>query len=159
MYLIGKVLKTHGVRGEVKVDNYSDFDRFKVGHIITINHKDYKIKSVRSQNDILLISFVGFNNLDDVLHLRGNLIYTNVGFDEDELEEDEYHIPSLIDKPVFNEENQLLGNVITFLEVANGYLMEIIKLDGKKALIPFRNEFIKDISDEKIIIKVIEGLI
>ena len=31
MFLVGKIVGTHGIKGEVKVINESDFDRFFVG--------------------------------------------------------------------------------------------------------------------------------
>lgn len=159
MYLIGKVLKTHGVKGEVKVDNYSDFNRFVVNKAVVINNKEYVIKSVRPQNDLLLVSFVGLNNLDEVLPLHSGLIYTKEPIDANELDEDEHYLPDLVNLPVHDQNNDLIGKVSGFMEIGDSQMMEIIKTDGKKALIPFIKEFVKEVKDDQIVVSLIEGLI
>lgn len=53
MYKIGKITNTHGIKGEVKIFNMSDFNRFSVGKEIFILLKQEKvcfvIERVRTQ--------------------------------------------------------------------------------------------------------------
>jgi hypothetical protein len=42
MYLIGNITNSHGIRGEVKIYNYSDFNRFFIGAIVFVMIKGVK---------------------------------------------------------------------------------------------------------------------
>lgn len=157
MFLIGKIVKTHGIKGEVKIDSYTDFDRFKVGNEVLINHQSFKIKSVRTQNELLLVSFEGLLSLNDVIFLHGQEVFTDkeVSIDSD----DEFHLPSLIDRKVYTDDLVYVGLVKYVIDVPQGHLLEIYNDDDKKILIPFVKAFIKEVTKDKIIITPIEGLI
>ena len=36
----GKIMTTHGIKGDLKVQSYSDFDRFKKGNRLYIKHNN-----------------------------------------------------------------------------------------------------------------------
>ena len=158
MYLIGKVIKTHGVKGELKINNYSDFKRFVLKKEVIINQNTYVIKSVRSQNELLLVMFEGINDLNEAQKLRGFEIYASDSIKQ-ELASDEYHLPQLINLLVYTSDNQLVGTVKYVNEVPQGHMLEVIKTDGKKILIPFLAVFVKEVLTDRIIIDPIEGLI
>ena len=76
---VGKILKSHGIKGECKVDSNSRFIdiRFKVGNTLYIKDKeDYKpiiVRSKRGTNDKLIIGFEGFDtpeSLYPILHIK-----------------------------------------------------------------------------------------
>jgi 16S rRNA processing protein RimM len=159
MYRVGKIVNTHGIKGEVKVMSTSDFDRFKKGNTLYYYNKkekvNLKIKSVRMQNEIFLIKFEGFNSLTEVENLKGLELFTS---DRPELEEDEYIKEDLIGLSVYSTEGELIGKVIDLRFLPSQELL-VVKGEGKKEiLIPLIAEFVVSIND-KIIVKVIEGLI
>ena len=160
MYQIGKITNTHGIRGEVKIYNLSDFDRFFVGNNIFVvikgQKKTFEIERVRPQGTLFIVKFKGYDNINDILPYKGEYVYTE---QKPELEADDYHYDDLLSKNVYDENHVLLGKVISLIAVPQGHLLEIEKLDGKKRLIPFVDEFVKDILDDKIIIRPIEGLL
>jgi len=160
MYQIGKITNTHGIRGEVKIYNLSDFNRFFVGNSIYVmikgQKKTFEIERVRPQGTLFIVKFKGYDNINDILPYKGEYVYTD---QKPELEEDDYHYDDLLHKNVYNEQHVLLGKVISLIPVPQGHLLEVEKLDGKKSLIPFVDEFVKDILEDKIIIRPIEGLL
>ncbi len=162
MYQIGKITSTHGIKGEVKIYNLSDFDRFFVGHKIYVLIKDQKvyfeIEQVRAHKNILIVKFVGFDNINDILIYKGLYVYSDEDI-ENQLEDDDYHYEDVIGKDVILEDHSKIGIAISLIEVPQGHLLEVEKNDGKKALIPFRKEFIGEIDEKTIIIKPIEGMI
>ncbi|WP_162146949.1 ribosome maturation factor RimM [Acholeplasma granularum] len=157
LYLIGKIVSTHGIKGEVKVQSITDFNRFFVGSKVIINQQEMTIKTVRRQQDLYLISFENFPTLSEVEHLKKQEIYTSQ--EPDELLEDEFHLPQLIGLDVYAQNNYFVGKVIELVEVPQGYLLRVKKDDGQYKLIPFVDVFIKEVTDEKIVIDAIEGLI
>jgi len=162
MYHIGKITNTHGIKGEVKIFNLSDFNRFlpanKVYVLIKGEKKYFTIDRVRKQNNLLIVKFLGFDNINDILIYKGLDLYSDQDV-EDELEDDDYHYQDLIDKKVYTNKDEYVGIVLSLIPVPQGHLLEIIKENNKKVLVPFINVFVKDVLDDKIIIEPIEGLI
>ena len=163
MYQIGKITSTHGIKGEVKIYNLSDFDRFLVGHKIYVMVKDekvyFEIEQVRMHKNLLIVKFVGFDNINDILPYKGLYVYTDLDV-SDQLEDDDYHYEDVIGKDVLLEKDHtLVGKATSLIEVPQGHLLEIKKNDGKIALIPFRKEFIGEIDENKIFITPIEGML
>ena len=156
MYSIGKIVATHGIKGEVKILSHSDFDRIKVGHTIYAGETPLKIRSVRRQNEYYLVGFEGYLTLTEVEPLKKKEVFTT---EEPTLGEDEFHLPKLVGKDVFSMNQIHLGKVESLVEVPQGYLLRIETNDKKLVYVPFVNAFVKSISDEGIMIETIEGLI
>jgi 16S rRNA processing protein RimM len=161
-YHIGHITNTHGIRGEVKIYNLSDFNRFFVGAEVYVVKGGMKtsfiIERTRQQQHMLIVKFKGIDNINDVLIYKGLDLFSDQDV-SDQLEDDDYHYQSLIHKPCFNEEGILLGEVISVIPVPQGHLLEVLTIDQKKVMIPFIGIFIKEVKDDKIIITPIEGLI
>ena len=162
MYLIGNIANTHGIRGEVKIYNLSDFNRFLVNAEVYVQIKGEKkfftIERSRPQGNLYIVKFKGFDNINDVLAYKGLDVFSD--FDaSDELEDDDYHYQELLDKDVYTTDQVLLGKVISLIPVPQGHLLEIEKIDGSKALVPFVKAFVKDVLKDKIVIEPIEGLL
>lgn len=159
MYEIGIITTTHGIKGELKIRELSDFDRFIKGEkvfIIENNERvDLTITSVRKNKNALIVKFNEFNNINEVIKFKNFIIYSET---QGELLDNEYYFQDLIDLEAFTNDNEYIGIVTEVIEVPQGHILEI-KDQEKKVLIPFREEFIVDISETKIIIKPIEGLI
>jgi len=156
MYLVGKIIGTHGINGEVKVKSESDFNRFKKGAILYVDEKEIKIDSVREHKGNILISFNNLQSINDVLCYVGKSIYTK--HNHRDLNENEYFVEELVDLDVYTEEGAYVGVVKDVRILPHGHLLEVNNGD-KIVLIPFVEAFIKEITKEKIIISVIEGLV
>lgn len=163
--LLGKIVGTHGIRGEVKILSDSDFkaDRFKKGNILYLK-KDNQyipitINSYRVHKGLDLITFNDFRNINDVLVFIGLEVYVQYSIQE-ALKEDEYYYPELLHCEVFDLQNNFLGIVSDLREVPQGTILEI-EYEGKKSLVPFHKEFVLevDLENKKIIINPIEGLL
>lgn len=159
MYEIGIITTTHGIKGELKVKELSDFDRIQKGEQFFVMFNNEKIsltvETVRNHKQILVVKFKEYNNINDVLVFKDLIIYSNT---QGELLENEYYFQDLIDLKVFTDDNKYLGVVTEVRELPHGHLLEIWDLD-KKVLIPFEEVFIKSVSEDKIIVSLIEGLI
>jgi len=162
MYLIGNIANTHGIKGEVKIYNLSDFNRFLVSakiYVLIKNEKKYfTIERVRPQGNLFIVKFKGIDNINDVLAYKGLDVYSDDDVTK-QLEKDDYHYTSLLDKDVYTQEGLKIGKVISLVPVPQGHLLEIEKTDGKKALVPFVDAFVKEVLSDRIIILPIEGLL
>ena len=161
---VGTIVSTHGIKGEVKVKSETSFDRFKIGSKLFLK-KDESLKEIfidshRVHKNLDLITFNEYKNINDVLNYIGSDIYIDVE-DLDELDDGEYYFDDLIGLTVYDDKGKKLGEVIDLNEVPQGIILELKKLDNTIALIPFVDEFIKevDLEAKKIIITPIEGLL
>ena len=95
---VGIVLKPHGVRGEVRVRPLTDLpERFQWLDAVYIGKNDptkVQLANVRFHKDLILLTFDGYTNRNDVESFRGQLVQI---LEEDAipLEEGEYFLYQL----------------------------------------------------------------
>ena len=157
---VGKIVTTHGIRGEVKIKVITDnLSRFEKGSILYIGEAKEQIivDNYRVQKNMVLLSFNGITNINDVLKYVNQMLYVDI---DEVRDEDEIYYDDLIDCIVLVDE-QVIGVVTDVIEVPQGEILQIKKQNGKNVLVPFVDEFIVsvDIENKKIVIDPIEGLI
>lgn len=165
-YLVGTIVTTHGIKGEVKVKLETSFpeERFKKGSKLFLKENDlYReitINSYRMHKQMALITFNNLQNINDVLGYIGKELYVDETA-QINLSEDDFYYHDLIGLDAFDEEHNLLGIVSDIMEVPQGEILVITKQNGKEALIPFVDEYIKKVNLEEkcIVIRIIEGLL
>ncbi len=158
--IIGEIVNTHGIRGELKVKISTDFvdERFQKGnHLIIDDHGkmiDMKVKSYRIHKGYVLVLFDGFENINLVEKYKGCTLLADK--DLDLLEEGEYYIGDLIGCQVFDK-GEYVG------DVKDLYLYDhhdVLVVKGKKTImIPYVEAFVKeeDIENKRIDVELIEG--
>ena len=157
---IGKIIGVFGIKGELKIYSESDFIdyRFRIGaHIYLKSKKIAKeavVTSMRIHKKTILIQIDNLNDINLVSHYIGCDIYAKYE-DFQTLNSDEYYLDDLIGLKVVDENDNNLGEVWDLIEVPQGYILEI-KTKADKMLIPFVDEYIIHILEDKIIVKVID---
>lgn len=156
---IGKIINTHGIKGEIKVESYTfDNKRFSELKSVFVGDEltEFSIKRVRV-NNFVYITFDGYENINNVLSLKGSYIYIK---DEDRLalDENQYYISDIIGKKVYDTEKNYIGILKEVLEYPANDIFIIESEDKSIYQIPAVKEFIKKI-DSTITIKLIEGMI
>ena len=156
---IGKIVSPHGIKGQIKVYNYSRRDRFEDISEITIDKETFNIESITSVKNMVILKVHGIDDRNSAEALRGKDVFMDEKY-LDELKEDEYLIRDLIGLDVFRDESSSIGEVIDVLQYGPSDTYEIKLNNGKMAYIPAVKEFIKDVDLEKgITIETIPGLI
>ena len=154
-YLVGTIVNTHGIKGEVKVKSETNLDRFEKGNKLYLKKgNDYlliTIDSHRFHKGMDLISFNGLTNINDVLDYKGCKLY--VTHEED----DKVYYEDLIGKDIVVD-GKAIGKVSDLREVPQGIILECLVGDKTK-FIPYVDEFIKEVNDSSIIVTPIEGLL
>ncbi|WP_085992411.1 ribosome maturation factor RimM [Oceanobacillus senegalensis] len=166
MFKVGKIINTHGIRGEVKVLRISDFDdRFEKGNILFLEKDndeklELKIDGYRLHKGYDLLHFEGYNNINDVEHFKG--LYLTITEDQlTELEEHEYYYHEIIGCEVYTTENQNLGIVKEILTPGANDVWVVKRHNEKDLLVPYIEDVVKsvNIEEQKIIIEPMEGLL
>lgn len=157
-----KIVSTHGIKGEVKIkietDNLTRFDKDSVLYIGDNPNKVEKITidNFRIFKNMGLLSFNKITNINDCLTYVGKTIYV----DTEMYEDDGLYYDDIIGLTVFDR-NIKVGVVKDILEVPQGEILIIEKINGKTSYVPLVEEFVKniDIREKRIDIESIEGLL
>lgn len=160
LILVGKINGTFGIKGELKVYSESDFieHRFRKGAKVVFENRKIKqevtISSMRIHKKAILITINNQFDINLVESWIGSNIYAYAN-DEPELDDGEYYLDDLVGLDTYLENGEFVGIIDNFIEVPQGYILEIIN-NKKKTLIPFVDEFIIDIREDRVIVKVLE---
>ena len=112
---IGQIVNTRGLRGEVKVNSFSeDPERFEKMEKILVKEKgefkEYEIQRVAYSKNQVILKLKGIDHIDYAEKLRGLYIYIKRE-ELGDLPEGKYYIADLIGLEVFEENGNFLGNV------------------------------------------------
>ncbi|WP_400163416.1 ribosome maturation factor RimM [Brevibacillus sp. TJ4] len=166
-YTVGKLVNTHGLRGEVKVISTSDFpdERFRKGSQLYLFHPSLdeplalKVATRRVHKDFEIISFQGYPHINDVESFKGGELKIP---EEDlmELEEDEFYIHQLIGCEVVTDEGEELGEIVDVLQTGANDVW-VVKGKRGEVLLPYIDDCIKqvDIANKRVVCHLMEGLL
>ena len=153
---IGKIVNTHGIKGELRIkDNLTVSQKkeiFKVGSNLIIDDKHYKITSYRTHKDYDMVTFLGFNNINEVLFLKGKKVYKSS--DEINLSEEDILDSELVTYKVKTTDD-LEGEILSVEETGNNYKILRLLINKKQVLVPYHKDFvIINSKDKEILVKI-----
>ena len=162
---LGKIIKPHGIRGEVKVRLYNcDSETLKMGQSVWVKSEGndpiiYVIEKLNLQSDKSRLKFKNVNDRNSAELLRDFTL--SVCRDEfPETVDEEFYLVDLIGFNVIDQAGKKVGKVSDIMEnPANDILMI---LDGdKEHLIPMVDDFMTlfDFEKKQVTINLIDGLI
>jgi 16S rRNA processing protein RimM len=156
--LVGRVVKAHGVSGEVVVEVRTDDPaaRFALGTTLRTRQsrddgqeRSYVVAHVREHGGRLLVRLTGVDDRDAADALRGSLFVV----DSDDLppidEQDTYYDHQLEGLHVRTTTGQDVGIVAEVLHTAAGELLAVRRKDGsemREVLVPFVGAIVTSVS-------------
>lgn len=169
--VVGRVVKSHGVRGELVVEVRTDSpeERFAVGTRLVgrvgrgdrATDRDVTIEAARQHSGRLLVRLEGVGDRDTADALRGMLLLVDSDALGDPEDPDEYYDHQLVGLRVLDTSGATLGEVTEIVHTAAGELLAIRLADGGDALVPFVSEMVPevDIVARTCVIDPPEGLL
>lgn len=165
---VGKIVNTHGIRGEVRVISKTDFaeERYEKGNQLYIFTETSKepveviVDTHRVHKSFDLLTFEGMHSIQDVEKFKGSLL--KVPEEQlSELDEGEFYFHEIIGCKVFTDEDEEIGTIREILTTGANDVWVVKRKAGKDALIPYIDEIVKeiDVEQKRIIISLMEGLI
>ena len=154
---IGKIVNTHGIKGELRIkDNLTKKqieEIFKVGSNLIIDEKSYKITSYRVHKDYDMVTFLGFNNINDVMFLKGKTVYKERS--EINLNNEDILDSELITYKVKTTDN-IEGKIIDVEETGNNYKILRLLINDSEVLVPYHKDFVTiDSNKKEVIVKIL----
>lgn len=166
-YKVGKIVNTHGIRGEVRVISTTDFteERYQVGEKLFLfrDNQDVlplTIASYRRHKNFDLLSFEGYPNINDVEVFRDGILKISEK-QMGELDEHEYYYHEIIGLTVVDEDDKEIGKITEILSPGANDVW-VVKRKGKKdALIPYIESVVKeiDLTEGTVHVEIPEGLL
>ena len=158
---IGKVVNTFGIKGELKIVSESDFIdyRYAVGKTIYLKLrsliKEVHVSSYRVHKGNILITIDKIFDINEVEKYIGAVVLADKN-DVPPLEDGEFYIDDVVGLDAYDEKGKKIGTVVDVILIPANDLIEIELLNGKKELIPYVDEYILDITEDKIVVKLLE---
>lgn len=161
---VGTIIKTHGIKGEVKVYPLTDdVNRFKdLKSVILEPSKDnlpLEIEGVKFFKNLVILKFKDYDNINDIeMYVKKGIFVTRE--DAVPLEEDEYFVTDLIGLKVMTDDGLSFGVVKDVLHTGANDVY-VVEHNDKEVLLPAIKECILDINiDEKLMkIHLMKGLV
>lgn len=161
--LIGKIVNTHGIKGEVKVYPYTDdivhLSKLKCIYLDATLQKKYKIMSSKIWKDMLILKMENIHSIEEAQALKGIDIY----IEKEDIShlEDTYYVEDLIGMNVIDENGKGIGKITYVFHTGANDVYEVKTLEQKEIYLPAIKDVIKevDIKNKKVQIKMMEGLL
>lgn len=169
-YLVGKIVNTQALRGEVRVMATTDFpeERFKIGAILAIFNGNKLVETVevdghRLHKNFNLLHFKGKDNINDVEKFKGfDSKVAGTEREADELDENEFYYDDIIGLEVYTTDETYLGKVREITSLPSNDVWAIQRPNkGKDILIPYIEDIVLeiDLDDNRVVIDPMDGLI
>lgn len=155
----GKIVNTHGIRGEVKIQPWCDGPDFlKKFKTLYLDGEARRVLSARVHKDCLIVLFGGVADVNEAMGLKNKVVFLDR--EDARLPKGSYFIQDILGLPVLDEARGELGVLEDVLDMPAGNIYLVRGLKGEEHLIPAVPEFIKEIDPEagRISVKTIEGM-
>lgn len=165
-YQVGKIINTHGIRGEVRVLSTSDFtdERFMPGNALYLFDKGELVKEVivKTHRKHKQFDLLSFEKLEDI-----NLIEGFKGFDikisedqQQDLEDGSYYYHQIIGLDAVTLEGEKIGKISEILAPGANDVWVVKRKGKKELLLPVIDDVIKKVDLEQglVVVDLLEGL-
>lgn len=156
----GKIVGTHGLRGEVRIDPWCDSAEFlcKFKKLYYADGTEISVVSARPHKNIAIVLFRDITSIEEAEVLRGKIVYINRK--DVRLPKNTYFIQDIIGLKVYDADtNREYGEVTDVMKTGANDVYQITK-DGKDYLIPVIPDVVikTDIENEILLIRPLEGI-
>lgn len=165
-FTVGKVVNTHGIRGELKVWPETDFpeERFAKGAELLLTPPAggeplrVHVAFARSHKNLFIVKLREFDNINDVEKFKGWTLKADTRIP---LGEDEFYFADIIGCTVRSEDGEEIGEVTEILRPGANDVWVVRRKNGKPAYIPYIDDVVLnvDVPSKVVTIHVMEGLL
>jgi 16S rRNA processing protein RimM len=165
LLVIGRIVRPHGIRGEVVVDVRTDepAQRFAVGSVLVTDPpgSSLTVEAARPHQGRLIVSFDGVPDRDVADGLRGRVLYVDSADVPSSEDPDEFSDHELVGLAAVSPEGERLGEVERVEHAPASDLLVLRRPDGGTALVPFVKAIVPevDLAGGRVVLTPPEGLL
>jgi 16S rRNA processing protein RimM len=163
---VGRVLRPHGIRGELRVDVMTDYPERLGQHVhlwlASPDHPQvvqrYTVEKTRWHRGVLLLKLGGCDDRNAAEQLRGMLVQIPIQ-EAVPLEEGEYYHFQLIGVQVETESGDLLGQVVQVLETGANDVY-VVRGSRGEILVPAVDDLVieLDLESKRMVVCLLPGM-
>ena len=165
--VIGRVVKSHGIRGELVVDVRTDEpqERFATGTILTGRlprgggEREFTVTAARNHSGRLLLSLAQVNDRGSADELRGTLFLIDSSSVDSGDDPDSFYDHELEGAPVTTVSGETVGVLESILHLPANDVLAVRTSDGREILVPFVREIVPVVGPDGIEIDPPDGLL
>ena len=158
---LGKVVNTHGIRGELKIQPWCDEpELFHELEYFYINGKKYEILRTRIHKNCIIAQVEGISSINEAELLK-NCVITIEREALGELPDGTYYIADLEGLEVRTLEGKVLGRIDEIIKTGSNDVYVLKETGGKPVLIPVIEDVVKEVNVEEgyVLVELLKGLI
>lgn len=153
----GKIVNTHGIKGEVKIQPWADSAEFLMQiKTFYIDEKPLKLISGRVHKEFLIAQLEGVSDVNEAMVLKNKTVFINRS--DVKLPKGSFFIQDIIGATVFDESGNEIGKLADVLEMpaSNVYVVS----GDREILIPAIPEFVlkTDVNTGSVVVRLIDGM-
>jgi len=160
---VGKIINTHGLRGEVKIMTWTDYpeDFEKLDYVLAVQkgkESRLDIENIKYQKNNIIVKFKQLTVIEEAENYK-NAVLKVPREALGELPEGVYYIADLLGCEV-SDENGVIGILYDVFSTGSNDVYDIKREGKRNLLVPIIEGVLLnvDIDNKKILIKVPEGL-
>lgn len=163
---LGKIVNTHGIKGEVRVQSITNEakERYRPGSTLSIDlgpaaKEEVTVKSHRKHKNFDLLTFEGYESINDIEKYKGKMLQIERK-ELPELSEGLYYESDLLNLKVMNEAREEIGKLKEILFLPANDVWTVQRPGKKDLLLPVIESVILkvDLDAGEIIVNILEGL-
>jgi 16S rRNA processing protein RimM len=163
--VVGRIVRPHGVRGEVVVDVRTDSpeDRYAVGTVFVTDPAaagPLTVSEFRPHQGRLLVTFDGIADRDIAESLRGVLLCVDSSAVREPDDPDEFLDHQLVGLRAESPDGELIGEVVR-IDHGPGHDLLVVRLpDRREGLVPFVKAIVPtvDVAGGRVVLTLPDGL-
>ncbi|AIQ53362.1 MULTISPECIES: ribosome maturation factor RimM [Paenibacillus] len=167
---VGRLVNTHGIRGEIKILSHTDFPevRFAPGKKMIVIPADGSprfeviVESAREHKGMYIAKLKGYTNINEIEKYKGSMLKVP-GDDLVELPENEYYFHDIVGCEVYTDQDadKPLGTITDILQPGANDVWVVKPAKGQDILIPVIDDVVLDVDTaaKKITVHLMEGLL
>ncbi len=158
---VGKFVGTHGVRGMVRIQPWSDDGAFLAqfkNFYLEIGKTKIEMSKIAPHGNVVIAQIKGVNTIEDAEKLRGQVLYLKR--DDARLPKGRYFVSEIIGANVFDADTNALLGTLTDVSPTGANDVWHIEKDGKEYLVPAIPDVIVsvDINTDTVTIRPLKGI-
>lgn len=161
---VGKIINTHGLKGEVKIATWTDYpeDFEEIGKVYIktkAGNEVLNILNVKYQKNNIIVKFKEISDINEAEKYKGLVVLADRE-DLPELEDGAHYIADLIGLEVVDEDGEVLGKLVDVFNTGANDIYDVKREGKRNLLLPVIDEVVKniDLQTGKITVHVMEGL-
>lgn len=161
---VGKIVNTHGLRGEVKIVPWTDSpDVFENLDYVLVKSRQgemkLNIKGIKYQKNNIIVKFSELNRIEEAEPLKNSVVYAPREMLGD-LPDGVYYIADLIGLEVYDEEGHIIGTIADVFSTGANDIYEVKREGQKNLLLPVIDDVVLnvDIENKRVTVRIMEGL-